>query len=594
VAAALGLPYHQVVCQVKRLGGGFGGKETQAAPFAVYAAMVAQQCQRPARLVLSKDDDMIMTGKRNPYRVDYRVGFAADGRILGLTVNLFGNGGAFADLSPAILERAMAHVDNAYYLPAVRIRGRVYRTHVHPHTAFRGFGAPKGIATIEEIMDRIAAQLNVDPLAIRLKNVYRDEPHNRTPYGQVVDNNILPDLFETLAARCDYRSRRESIQTYNRNAGDYLRGIALTPVKFGIAFNTRFLNQANALVIIHQDGTLQVATGAVEMGQGVNSRIARLIADCFGLPIEQIRMMPTATDKNANTSATAASSGTDLNGAAALKACHSLKVRLGSLLQQLQPIPEDRWAQNIGGLGLCEDITVDPDFDANRVVFKDGLVFLVGAPEFRVSFAKLVKEAYFHRIALSAYGHHRTPNLSFNKLTGQGRAFQYFTQGAACSEVEVNCWTGAVKVLQTDILMDAGRPINYEIDYGQVAGAFIQGMGWLTTEALYYDEQGKLLSHSPSTYKIAGIHDTPRTFHIEFVKNDGNTNNVGRTKALGEPPLLLALSVWAAIRDAISGPQAERREKGLKKLSIPATAEVILRQLWPDSFAQWEGSHDHD
>ena len=592
VAAALGIPQHRVVCEVKRLGGGFGGKETQAAPFAVYAALVAKQTGRPARLVLSKDEDMLLTGKRNPYRVDYKVGFSGEGRIQALKVQLYGNGGAYADLSPAILERAMAHVDNAYYLEHVSIQGQVYQTHVHPHTAFRGFGAPKGIATIEEIIDRIAAHIGQDPLQVRLQNVYQGDHRCVTPYGQTVDNNLLPELLNSLSQRCDYYQRRQQIEQTAEPEQPWLRGIALTPVKFGIAFNTRFLNQGSALVVIHLDGTVQVTTGAVEMGQGVNARIARLVADELGLGPDSVRLMPTSTDKNANTSATAASSGTDINGAAALHACRQIKARLGSLCEQLESIPRDQWAQQIGALGLCEDLRVEADFDPERLVLKDGKASLKDRAGFVISFQELVKEAYFNRIALSAYGFHRTEGLSFNKISGQGRAFQYFTQGAACTELRVHRDTGAVKVDKVDILMDAGRPINYGLDYGQVAGAFVQGMGWLTTEALYYDDQGKLLSHGPSTYKIPSIHETPRHFQIDFVKNLANTGNVGRSKALGEPPLLLSISVWAAIRDAINAPVAKRSVADFRLIGIPAGPEQILRQLYPEQFASWEADGD--
>ena len=597
VTHGLGIPSSDVTVIVKRMGGGFGGKESQAAPFAAYAALVTQKTNRAARIVLTKDDDMIMTGKRNPFESNYKVGFDHEGRILSLESHLFSDGGAYADLSTSIMERAMLHSDNAYYIPNMRILGQVCKTHFHPHTAFRGFGGPKGVAVIEKIIEQIAFTLNKDALDIRKINCYSDGGRNITHYGQTVENNCLPRLFEQLEESSHYRDRRRSIENENKNTekNRILKGLSLTAVKFGISFTTRFLNQANALVIVHRDGSLQVSTGATEMGQGVNMRIAQMVSSELGLDRDLIRMMPTTTDKNANTSPTAASSGTDLNGAAALIATRKIKYRLSQLAIKLFDLPESRWAKNTAGLGTELEIIVNeptsqnhnPNQDTNwksgvatyeEVIFKDGFVFHKSKPDQKISFQALVNEAYLNRVSLSDYAHYLIPGIAFNKITGQGNAFLYYTQGVACSEVSINTDTGEVKILRADLLMDLGRPVNKDLDIGQVSGAFVQGMGWVTTEKLFYSKAGALLSHAPSTYKIPSIQDTPRVFNIELLENDQNFANVRGTKAVGEPPLLLGISVWTAITDAVKS----------FKMELPATQEEILRAIHPSQFAQWD------
>ncbi|MBC7658425.1 MAG: molybdopterin-dependent oxidoreductase [Chitinophagaceae bacterium] len=596
VAEALGLQQNEVICIAKRLGGGFGGKETQAAPFAVYAALVARATGKPARIVLSKDEDMIITGKRNPFQIDYKVGFDGLGQIIALDAKLYGDGGAYADLSPAIMERAMLHSDNAYFIPNMRVVGQVCRTNYHSHTAFRGFGGPKGVALIEGIIEDIAIALNLDALDVRKLNCYRGPDRDVTHYGQKLENNVLPQLFDELEQSCDYRARREALNVWNQNPRNHPRGLSLTAVKFGISFTTRFLNQGNALINVHRDGTIQVSTGAVEMGQGVNSRIARLVADEFGLPLRSVKVMATSTEKNANTSPTAASTGTDLNGAAACVAAGKIKRRLAALMQKLTEIPLDKWASKTAGFGTMPEIEVGAEaessdaFDIDAIVFESGLVYAKSHPDLRIPFSALVSEAYFNRISVSEYGHYKIADLGFNKLTGEGRAFLYFSQGVAASEVEVNQITGEVKVLRTDILMDLGRPINHALDVGQVAGAFIQGMGWVTTEALFYNAKGQLLSHAPSTYKIPSVHDIPRNFKIDLLENHGNHRNIKGTKAAGEPPLLLCFSVWNAIRDAIRYHGLRRHGRAdVVAMPIPATAETILRALKPEAFAACEG-----
>jgi xanthine dehydrogenase large subunit len=604
VAHALGLPARDVTCQVKRMGGGFGGKESQAAPFAAMAALAAQKLKRPVRLCLTKDDDMVMTGKRNPFENDYRVGFDDQGRILALEVNLFSDAGAYADLSTSIMERAMLHSDNSYFIPHMRVVGQVCKTNHHSHTAFRGFGGPKGVATIEKIIEEIAHFLGIDSLEVRKRNVYSDhENRNITHYGQLVENNCLSEIISNLEAKSDYQKRREEIKKYNQENHRYLKGLSLTTVKFGISFTTRFLNQANALVIVHTDGTLQIATGATEMGQGVNARIAEMVTSELGLSRSSARVMATRTDKNANTSPTAASSGTDLNGAAALLATRKIKKRLSEFASKLLLVNSDRWASKTAGLGTEPEIellypnldTINPNEGVDwksglanyfDIVFEDGFVFNKNSPQDKLSFKTLVMEAYLNRVSLSDYAFYKIPGIEFNKITGQGNAFLYFTQGAACSEVLINKMTGEAKVLRTDILMDLGRPVNEDLDIGQVTGAFIQGMGWVTTENLFYNDQGLLLSHAPSTYKIPSVQDVPRIFNVELFNNDENFSNVRGTKAVGEPPLLLSLSVWMAINDALSYLPHYKEE--FPNIRIPATNENILRAVSPEMFNRWE------
>jgi xanthine dehydrogenase large subunit len=482
----------------------------------------------------------------------------------------------------------------------MRVRGQVCRTNFHPHTAFRGFGGPKGVAMIESIIEDIARVVGRDALDVRTLNCY-GQTQDITHYGQRVQNNHLPGLFASLENRCEYRKRREEIRVWNAERSHEnhapMRGLSMTAVKFGISFTTRFLNQGNALVNVHRDGTVQVSTGAVEMGQGVNSRIASIVAQQFGLPVSSVRMMPTSTEKNANTSPTAASTGTDINGAAAAKACESICSRLAGLAIQLRSIPAELWATKTAGLGTMPEIIVGDGVGPNgtddqRVEFTGGHVTVTdrSGAVFAIGFAELIRDAYRNRISLSDYGYYTTPNLGFDKVQGKGNAFLYFAQGVAASEVELDPDTGEVKVRRVDILMDLGRPVNHALDMGQVMGGFIQGMGWVTTEHLVYDINGKLLSHSPSTYKIPNVQDTPRVFNADLIFNEGNTQNIRGSKASGEPPLLLSLSVWTAIRDAIMSARTHSttEEVQLVPLAIPATAERVLRGLSPESFAIWD------
>ncbi len=558
IAHILGIQLNQVSVETKRMGGGFGGKECQATHPAAIAALVAHTTKRPARVAYTKDDDMVITGKRHPFQNHYRVGFDHEGRILALDVRLHSDGGAFADLSPAVMGRAMTHVDNAYWIPDIEIVGKVCRTNNASNTAFRGFGGPQGVATIENIIEEIAAFLKRDAYDIRRLNCYGIDDRNVTPYGQPVKHNTLPRLFDELAVKSDYRNRVESIRQFNEESRTELKGIALTAVKFGISFNTKFLNQANALVNIYLDGTVQVTTGATEMGQGVNTKIQQLVADELGVLTSSVRVMATSTEKNNNTSATAASSAADLNGGAAVDACRRIRERLLPLAAaQLTRLAAGR---------------TTPEAD---VVFLEGVVFDRQAPATRLPFRELVGIAHRERIHLGEKGFYSTQGIDWDPENGRGNPFLYFTNGCAVSEVLIDRFTGMMEVLRSDLLMDIGRPINPGIDRGQIIGAFIQGLGWCTTEELRYNDKGLLLSHSPTTYKIPNIQDLPAIFNVDWIDNDTNTVNIHGSKAVGEPPLLLGLSVWAAIKNAIS----HLTNGDLPTLKLPATNEEILMRI---------------
>ncbi len=568
VAEALGLSLHQVVCVVKRMGGGFGGKESQAGPIAAYAALVAQKLKKPARLILTKDEDMKITGKRHPFQNEYEVAFDDDGKILGVKVLLQSDGGAYADLSASILDRAMFHFDGVYYLENVHIDAVCYRTNNHSNTAFRGFGGPQGNMTMESIIEDIAHFLKKDAAVVRLRNLYQG-PNVKTPYGQNLENNMLPEIFRQLITTSEYEKRRVEIDKENLKKTGVLRGISITGTKFGIAFTARFLNQGNALVNLHLDGTVQVSTGATEMGQGVNTKIQQIVAHGFGIESGSVQVMTTSTEKNHNTSPTAASSGSDINGAAALKAVNKIKVNLIGLARKKfagevsSALKEYELEQN------AETVPLDPNF-----IFQHGKVVELSTKK-EISLKELISIAYQNRVSLGAYAHFKTGGLGFDKEKVEGKAFNYFTQGMAVSEVSVDEYTGEVKVLRVDLLMDLGRSINPGIDRGQVAGGFVQGMGWVTTENLFYDERRNLISHSPTTYKIPNIQDTPREFNIHFIENLNNDCNVYGSKAVGEPPLLLGSSVWTAVKHALS----YRSKSNMVNLTSPATGEVVLMEL---------------
>jgi len=548
IAHLLGLPANKVVVITKRMGGGFGGKECQATHPAAIAALVAHKTKRPARMVYNKDDDMRVTGGRHPFQNDWKVAFDDDGTITALRVHFYSDGGAFADLSTSVLGRAMTHAENAYFIPNTEIVGTVCRTNYPPNTAFRGFGGPQGVINIESLLDDVAVYLKKDPLDVRLRNLYGIDDRNTTPYGQTVANNTLPRLFAEIEASSDYRARVAAVRDFNAASATHLRGIACTAVKFGISFNTKFLNQANALVNVYLDGSVQVSTGATEMGQGVNTKIRQLVADEFGLDVEQVILMPTSTEKNNNTSATAASSGADLNGSAAVDACRKIRERMAAV--------------------AGEALACDP----SQIVFADGHAI---GPSDRMPWRALVKRCHLERVSMGERGWYVTQGLEWDPERYVGKPFLYFTKGCAVSEVEIDRFTGMMRVLRSDLLMDIGKPINPGIDRGQITGAFVQGMGWLTNEELRYAPNGELLSHSPTTYKIPNIQDLPPVFNVGWIDNDANTLNIRSSKAVGEPPLLLAISVWCAVKNALT----YVANGAIPKLHAPATGEEILMRL---------------
>ncbi len=559
VAEVLGIPFNHVICICKRMGGAFGGKETQAAQPAMMAALLAERTGRPVRFAYGKDDDMRFTGKRHPFKAFYKAAFNLDGRIAALDVQLYSNGGCSTDLSFAVLERALLHTDNAYFIPHVRLTGRVCKTNLPSNTAFRGFGGPQGIAVIENVIEEIAASLGVDSYDVRQSNCYGIDDRNVTPYGQVVRNNTLPELFSTLRADCNYDARRAQIERCNRSSPTTLKGLAVSAVKFGISFTRRTMNQANALVNIYQDGSVIVSTGATEMGQGVHTRVRQIVADELGIGYDRVIVAPTSTDKNNNTSPTAASSGTDLNGAAAADACRRLRARLLTVAANMLARPED---------GLTAE--------ADRITLAEGRAFDTRAPDRSLTFAQVVCQAYELRVSLGERGFYATPGVDFNRDTGRGSPFLYFTNGVACSEVSIDRFTGELSVPRVDLLMDIGKSINPGIDRGQIIGGFVQGMGWVTAEELVYGPKGQLLSNSPTTYKIPNISDIPPIFNVSCLDNPRNDVSLYRSKAVGEPPLLLGLSVWLAVKDALRSLSAPGP---MPSLRLPATGEQILLAL---------------
>jgi xanthine dehydrogenase large subunit len=542
------------------MGGGFGGKETQAAIPSMMAALVARKTGRAARVIFDKDADIRSTGKRHPYLVRWQVGFDDDGRIAAVLFEFFSNGGCSLDLSPSILERTLLHAENAYYIPHADFRGRICFTNLPSNTAFRGFGGPQAMVAVENVIESIAQHLGLDAYDVRLQNVYGADDRNVTPYGQIVTKNHLPEILTQVAASADYRARRAEIDRHNAAASGLapIRGLALTSVKFGISFTSRFLNQANAIVNLYTDGAVQVSTGGTEMGQGLNTKIRQLVADEFGLDPARVRLMPTSTEKNNNTSPTAASASTDLNGAAAIRACQQIKRRL-------KRFAADRLADKAEGLAPSP----------RHVRFADNAVYDTRRPDVRIAFGPLCAEARRERVDLGARGFFATPGIDFNRETGHGTPFFYYTQGAAVVEAAIDRFTGELTVPRADLLIDIGRSINPGVDRGQIVGGFIQGLGWATAEALIYNERGALLSYSPTTYKIPAITDVPPDFRVELFDNNDNTQNVRRSKAVGEPPLMLGIAAWAAVKNALSYVSAD----AAAALTLPATGEEILRCL---------------
>ncbi len=547
VAHALHISNNAVTVECRRMGGGFGGKETQAGHLAVWAALAAHKLKRPVKLRLDRDDDFMITGKRHPFAYDYTVGFDDTGLVTALQLTMLANCGFSADLSGPVADRAIFHADNAYYLSDVEIKSFRCKTNVQSHTAFRGFGGPQGVIVIEAIMGDIARMLGLDPLDVRLRNLYGVNERNVTHYQMKVEDNILQPLITQLADTSGYRARREAIAKWNQTSPVIRRGIAITPVKFGISFTATLFNQAGALVHVYTDGSVQVNHGGTEMGQGLNTKVAQIVADELGVPFERVRCTAADTSKVPNASATAASSGTDLNGRAAQFAARTVR---------------DNLAAFVSGLDSC---------GAGAVSFRGGQII---TPKATRSFDQVVGMAYANRIQLWSDGFYRTPKIHYDKTTLTGRPFYYFAYGAACTEVAIDTLTGESRVLAVDILHDVGTSLNPAIDIGQIEGGFVQGMGWLTTEQLVWNDKGYLATHAPSTYKIPATGDIPEHFKVTLWHEANREDNVGGSKAVGEPPFMLAVSVWEALRDAV-GAGAPKGQ--LVVMNAPGTAEEVLR-----------------
>ncbi|MFQ6016719.1 MAG: xanthine dehydrogenase molybdopterin binding subunit [Kiloniellaceae bacterium] len=547
VARVLGVPRNSVTVETRRIGGGFGGKETQGALFAAVAALIAWTTGRAAKIRPDRDDDMRMTGKRHDFLVDYEAGFDEDGRILGVDYLFASRCGVSADLSASVIDRALFHADNCYYLPNAAIKALALKTNTASNTAFRGFGGPQGMVAAERVIEEIAFALGLDPLEVRKRNFYGTRARNVTPYHQTIEDNIVREIVAELERSADYAARRSAILSGNRRSRSLKKGIALIPVKFGISFTTTHMNQAGALVHVYTDGSIHLNHGGTEMGQGLMTKVAQIVAQEFQVDLDRVRITATTTGKVPNTSATAASSGSDLNGKAAQAAARTIKSRLIDFAAQRYEVP-------------LEQVVFLP----NRI--------RVGNQE--IPFPNLVREAHLARVSLSSTGFYRTPKIYYDRDKARGRPFFYYAYGAAVSEVTIDTLTGEYKVDRVDILHDVGRSLNPAIDLGQVEGGFIQGMGWMTSEELWWDEEGRLGTHAPSTYKIPTCGDRPRDFRIRLLEGAGNREDtVFSSKAVGEPPLMLAISVLHALADAVAS-VADHRV--CPRLDTPATPERVL------------------
>jgi xanthine dehydrogenase large subunit len=548
VARVLGIAKHQISVQCLRMGGAFGGKETQANAWAAVAALGAKKSGRPVLVRLTRQQDMVTTGKRHPFLGRFQVGFERDGKLKALFLELFSDGGYSLDLSSPVLFRAMFHADNCYLLPNVDIVGRICKTNTVSHTAFRGFGGPQGMLMIEEIMDRIGRQLGLSPKTVRERNFY--VPGDTAHYGQEIkDADRIQRIWSELCAESELEKRSQELAAGNAASAHKKRGIAITPVKFGISFTTAFFNQAGALVLIYKDGSVQVNHGGTEMGQGLHTKMAQIAAHALGVSLDAIRVMPTRTDKIPNTSATAASSGSDLNGAAVKAACETLQERLSAVAA--------RHFQ-------C---------DAAEVVFEAGRVFPRSRPHDVAPFASIVSHAYLERTQLFAAGYYKTPKIHFDRETGTGKPFHYYAYGAAVSEVEVDGFTGQYRILRADLLHDVGESLSPLVDRGQVEGAFVQGIGWLTTEQLVWSSTGAFASSGASTYKLPTLGECPPTFNVRLLERAAEPGVVYGSKAVGEPPFMLAISVREALRAAVA---AFGDGRGVVELASPATPEAVF------------------
>jgi xanthine dehydrogenase large subunit len=549
VSHVLDVPQNAIEVVTRRMGGGFGGKETDSSQLACVCAIFAQQSKLPVKARLSRKDDILMTGKRHDFKADYEVGYADDGKILGIEVDLAARCGYSLDLSKAIVSRALFHTDNAYFLPNATIRGFLCKTNTASNTAFRGFGGPQGMLAIENIIEEIAMNIGIDPIEIRKTNYYQKDTNNVTPYNQVVEDNIINELSSELIADSNYLARRESIKKFNKKNKYLKKGLAFSPVKFGISFTTPLLNQAGALVNIYKDGSIYINHGGTEMGQGLFIKVAQVVANEFGVNLERVKVSATSTAKVPNTSPTAASSGSDLNGMAAREACLRIKKNLSAFAKDYYGAKE------------------------GDIQFEDSFVFVADK---KIAFDEFVLSAYLNRIELFSNGFYKTPKIYFDAIKQKGRPFYYYSYGACVSEVIVDCLTGEYKLLAVDILHDVGASLNPAIDMGQIVGGFIQGMGWLCSEELKWDQSGALLTMGASTYKIPAIGDTPEHFEVKIKPNISNhENTIHKSKAVGEPPLMLAISTWLAIKNAIYN--ADNNNK--TGLNAPASFEQVFFNL---------------
>ena len=550
VARILGLPENRVICTCLRMGGAFGGKESQANPFAAAAALATYKTGRPVRVRLRRHHDMLITGKRHGFLGQYEVGFDPDGKITALKATLTADGGWSLDLSPPVLARAMLHIDNAYYIPNLVVEGRIAKTNRVSNTAYRGFGGPQGMIVIEEVVDRIARILNLPPDLVRERNFYHGEGETSTThYDQEIVDNRIARVWQEAKDQSGYGDRQEAVTTFNATSPYQKRGLAITPVKFGISFNKVQYNQAGALVLIYTDGSIQLNHGGTEMGQGLHTKMIQVAAKALGVKVERLRMMHTSTDKVPNTSATAASSGSDLNGQAVKDACKTLRDRMAAVAVRMLNLdaPED-------------------------MVFEDDWIYCRTYPSARISFDEVVQQTYNERISLAATGFYRTPNIFWDAKLSKGRPFYYFAYGAAVCEVEVDSFTGTFKLRQVDIVHDVGESLNPLVDKGQIEGAFVQGMGWLTMEELVWDGEGRLRTFAPSTYKIPTISEVPEQFTVHLLERAAQDGVIYGSKAVGEPPFMLAMAVREAIRAAV----AAFGSANYVPLALPATPEATL------------------
>ncbi len=551
IAKMLNQKSNTITVETRRIGGGFGGKETQSFIFAAICTLLAKKTKHPVKLRMDRDDDIIITGKRHDFYSEYKVGFDELGVIKGLKIKLASRCGISPDLSEAINERALLHIDNAYFLENLLVENYLCKTNTASNTAFRGFGGNQGMMAIENIIDHIANSLKKDPAEIRRRNFYQKKKKNITHYNMKIEDNVMHEIYDQLIKSSNYKSRQLSIKKFNEKNTYIKKGIAITPVKFGISFTTWHLNQAGALVHIYSnDGSVHVNTGAIEMGQGTHTKIAQLVANELGLNFSRVKVSATRTDKVPNTSASAASSTTDLNGAAALNAISKIKMNLSAYIKRKYKIKN--------GEGIYE----------NGIVKFKGKSF---------KFNSLIKEAYLNRVSLSSSGFYATPKIHFDKKNFKGRPFLYFCYGAAVSEVMIDTLTGENKIIRTDILHDAGKAINPAIEIGQIEGGFVQGAGWLTMEEVNWKSNGQITTHSPSTYKIPAASDMPEKFNVEIFKKGKNVEQViNKSKTTGEPPLMLAMSVFYAIKNAIA---SVGNYAFYPNLNAPATPEKILMSI---------------